>query len=62
MELSSGAGHDAMCMPEDKPAAMIFVPSKDGVSHNEKEFTSEYDIETGTLVMYLSLLGIDGEI
>ncbi|MCP1224966.1 hydantoinase/carbamoylase family amidase [Sebaldella sp. S0638] len=62
MELSSGAGHDAMCMPEDKPAAMIFVPSKDGVSHNKKEFTSEYDIETGTLIMYLSLLGMDAEI
>ena len=59
MELSSGAGHDAMCMPADKPAAMIFVPSENGISHNKMEFTSEDDIERGTLAMFETLLEID---
>ena len=62
MELSSGAGHDAMCMPEDKPAAMIFVPSENGISHNKMEFTSESDIEKGTLVMFKTLLEMDKHI
>ena len=30
---------------------MIFVPSKDGVSHNEAEFTSVQDIEAGVQVL-----------
>lgn len=59
MEMSSGAGHDAMCVPEDKPAAMIFVPSKDGISHNKNEFTPEFYIEKGTLLMFMALLEID---
>ena len=62
MELSSGAGHDAMCVPEDKPAAMIFVPSENGISHNKKEFTSESDIEMGTLTMFETLLEMDKQI
>ena len=62
MELSSGAGHDAMCVPEDKPAAMIFVPSENGISHNKMEFTSESDIEIGTLTMFETLLEMDKQI
>lgn len=62
MELSSGAGHDAMCVPEDKPAAMIFVPSENGISHNKMEFTSESDIEMGTLTMFETLLEMDKQI
>lgn len=62
MELSSGAGHDAMCVPEDKPAAMIFVPSENGISHNKIEFTSESDIEMGTLAMFETLLEMDKQI
>ena len=62
MELSSGAGHDAMCVPEDKPAAMIFVPSENGISHNKMEFTSECDIEMGTLTMFETLLEMDKQI
>ena len=62
MELSSGAGHDAMCVPEDKPAVMIFVPSENGISHNKMEFTSESDIEMGTLAMFETLLEMDKQI
>jgi N-carbamoyl-L-amino-acid hydrolase len=36
-EISSGAGHDAVYMARVAPAAMIFVPCVDGISHNEAE-------------------------
>ena len=35
--MPSGAGHDAMFVAERIPAALIFVPCRDGVSHNPKE-------------------------
>ncbi|MBP9479420.1 MAG: hydantoinase/carbamoylase family amidase [Sebaldella sp.] len=57
--LSSGAGHDAMCVPENIPASMIFVPSFKGISHNIKEFTEEKDIETGTIIMLETILEAD---
>jgi len=34
MDVVSGAGHDAVCVARTAPAAMIFVPCKDGISHN----------------------------
>ena len=37
MDVISGAGHDAVYMARVAPAAMIFVPCKDGISHNEIE-------------------------
>jgi allantoate deiminase len=41
--LPSGAGHDAMIIGRHVPAAMLFVRSKDGISHNPKEWTSLND-------------------
>jgi len=43
----SGAGHDAQYMAAIGPAGMIFVPSRDGRSHCEEEFTPMDDIEHG---------------
>lgn len=43
MELMSGAGHDAMIVGEKIPVAMLFVKSKDGISHNPKEWTDLND-------------------
>jgi N-carbamoyl-L-amino-acid hydrolase len=43
----SGAGHDAQYMAAIGPAGMIFVPSRDGRSHCEEEFTPMEDIEQG---------------
>ena len=37
MDILSGAGHDAMNIARVAPTAMIFVPCKDGLSHNEAE-------------------------
>jgi len=41
---------------------MIFVPSKDGVSHSPKEFTSWQDVANGTEVLYRSILLLDGHL
>ncbi|MEQ9586705.1 MAG: Zn-dependent hydrolase [Parvibaculaceae bacterium] len=47
----SGAGHDAQMMARVCPAAMIFVPSVNGVSHNPAEATNEEDLYAGLDVL-----------
>lgn len=47
----SGAGHDAQMMAAVAKAAMIFVPSVNGVSHNEKEYTAPGDLINGANVL-----------
>lgn len=47
----SGAGHDAQMMAAVAKAAMIFVPSVNGISHNEKEFTKPDDLVNGANVL-----------
>jgi N-carbamoyl-L-amino-acid hydrolase len=47
----SGAGHDAQLMAHAYPAAMIFVPSREGISHSPKEFTSPEDLAQGADVL-----------
>ncbi len=49
--ITSGAGHDAQMMARICPAAMIFVPSRDGISHNPREFTPEADLVAGANVL-----------
>ena len=41
--MHSGAGHDSCSTSKRCPTAMIFVPSKGGLSHNPKEYTSPED-------------------
>ena len=45
--LTSGAFHDAMYLAEHCPTAMIFVPSKGGVSHNAAEETAPHELLLG---------------
>lgn len=45
--LTSGAFHDAMYLAEHCPTAMIFVPSKGGISHNAAEATEPHDLFIG---------------
>lgn len=52
MRLSSGAGHDALYMTRIAPVGMIFVPSKQGISHNPAEHTDMADIMRGTNLLY----------
>jgi len=49
--MHSGAGHDAQMMAALCPTAMIFVPSKDGISHNSREFTESRFIKAGADVL-----------
>ncbi len=49
--MPSGAGHDAQMFAPNCPTAMVFVPSRDGLSHNIKEFTSPEQISPGVDVM-----------
>ncbi|ELI8127108.1 Zn-dependent hydrolase [Yersinia enterocolitica] len=49
--MTSGAGHDAQMIARIAPAAMIFVPSKDGISHNPAEYTSEEELIQGARLL-----------
>ena len=52
MRMASGAGHDALYMTRIAPVGMIFVPSKNGISHNPAEYTEMADIVRGTNLLY----------
>ncbi len=49
--MTSGAGHDAQMLARVCPAAMIFVPSRDGISHNPREHTDLDDLAAGATVL-----------
>lgn len=49
--LMSGAGHDAILLAKACPTVMIFIPSKDGISHNPVEYSSPEDIHKGANVL-----------
>ncbi|MGC5325078.1 Zn-dependent hydrolase [Brevibacillus sp. SYSU BS000544] len=49
--MTSGAGHDAQMIARICPAAMIFVPSIGGISHNPRECTSGPDLVAGANVL-----------
>lgn len=51
IELPSGAGHDAMMLARHVPAAMLFIPSVGGRSHDIAENTPDADIILGCRVM-----------
>jgi allantoate deiminase len=59
--LASGAGHDGMHLAELCPIGMIFVRSKDGLSHNPAEYSSKDDCAAGAKVLYRTLLKLAGE-
>lgn len=49
--MTSGAGHDAQMISRIAPAAMIFVPSHEGISHNPREHTEEQQLVQGAQVL-----------
>ncbi|WP_419777098.1 M20 family metallo-hydrolase [Malaciobacter marinus] len=62
LRMPSGAGHDAMHMPKvSKYTGMIFVPCKEGISHNVKEEINLEDIYQATNVLANSLLTLANE-
>ncbi len=57
--MPSGAGHDAQEIAHLCPVGMIFVPSRDGISHSPREFSEPADITNGTNVLLHTLLKLD---
>lgn len=57
--LSSGAGHDAQVLARIAPAALLFVPSRDGLSHVPEEWTSVDDIAAGVRVLFETVRALD---
>ncbi|MFA9421724.1 MAG: Zn-dependent hydrolase [Gammaproteobacteria bacterium] len=55
-KMPSGAGHDAQMFAPNCPTAMIFVPSRDGISHNVAEYTEPEHLRAGADVLLQVLL------
>jgi N-carbamoyl-L-amino-acid hydrolase len=55
-DIVSGAGHDAVYVAGVAPAGMIFVPCKDGISHNEIESATPEDLAAGCQVLLHAVL------
>jgi N-carbamoyl-L-amino-acid hydrolase len=51
MPILSGAGHDSIYLAKVCPTAMIFVPCEKGISHNEIENATPYDLASGARVL-----------
>ncbi|MBC2579753.1 Zn-dependent hydrolase [Clostridium sp. DJ247] len=60
-KMVSGAFHDSMMVGRFAPIAMIFVPSKDGISHNPDEWSDYEDIAKGTDILADALLKLANE-
>ena len=56
MDVVSGAGHDAIYTARVAPSGMIFVPCKDGISHNEIEDAKSEHLEAGCNVLLHAML------
>jgi acetylornithine deacetylase/succinyl-diaminopimelate desuccinylase-like protein len=50
-QMPSGAGHDAMVLAHHVPSAMLFVPSRGGISHSPDEYTPPEQCELGARVL-----------
>ncbi len=50
-DIVSGAGHDAFHLARMVPTTMIFVPCRDGISHNEREYAAPGDVAAGANVL-----------
>ena len=62
MSLPSGAGHDAQSMAPYVPTGMIFIPCRDGLSHNPDEWIEKEQAAKGTQVLLNSFLVLSGKI
>jgi N-carbamoyl-L-amino-acid hydrolase len=57
--MPSGALHDATNVSRVLPAAMLFVPSIGGISHNPDEDTKRPDLEAGLLALAEAVAALD---
>jgi len=61
-DIISGAGHDAVHLSRITPTAMIFVPCKDGLSHNETESATLEHCAAGAQVLLEAALALDAKL
>ena len=61
-DMPSGAVHDAGEISRLAPMGMIFVPSRDGISHAPQEFSTWDDVANGTEVLYRAILSLDKQL
>lgn len=57
--MTSGAGHDSVFTSKRAPTSMIFIPCRDGVSHNPAEYSSPEDCTNGAQVLMGAVLRYD---
>lgn len=55
MLMPSGAGHDAMHLASVTPTGIVFIPCKEGISHNPAEFAKLDDVVAGTEVLLATI-------
>jgi acetylornithine deacetylase/succinyl-diaminopimelate desuccinylase-like protein len=58
-DMTSGAGHDSVFANWHCPTSMIFIPGRDGVSHNPAEYSTPEDCALGAQVLMQSVLKYD---
>ena len=58
-DIVSGAGHDAACLSQVAPAAMLFVPSRDGMSHCAQEWTDSDALAKGVAAVLRAVRAFD---
>lgn len=58
IRMVSGASHDAQMMARVCPTAMIFIPSREGISHNPREFSEPEHLTAGAGVLLDTLAGL----
>ena len=60
--MPSGAGHDAQSVAQIAPMGMLFVPSKDGVSHAPGEYTTPDQVTRGANIVLDTILALDSQL
>lgn len=58
-EITSGAGHDSCFVSSRVPTSMIFIPSKNGISHSPEEYSTPEDVENGFQVLLRTIILYD---
>ncbi|KAL8284163.1 hypothetical protein RQP46_004912 [Phenoliferia psychrophenolica] len=61
VEIWSGAGHDSCAVSTRCPTSMVFIPSKDGISHNPVEYSTPAQCADGVQVIFEAVLGYDAK-
>jgi len=62
MPLASGAGHDTAFVARIAPAAMLFVPCRDGKSHAPEEWAEPSALAAGAATLYEAVRLLDGRV